>query len=194
MVFSSGKRIILASNSPRRKELLGGLDVEFSVDTRNNFKENRNSSMANELVPRLMSEGKSLGFWRDLEDDEILLTADTMVLCGNEIMGKPKDSEDARRMLRTLSGREHKVITAVTLRDRQRMESESDSSEVFFKELTESEISYYVEKYKPFDKAGAYGIQEWIGHIGITKIEGSYFNIMGLPVHLVYSMLSSFCK
>lgn len=187
-----GKRIILASNSPRRKELLAGLDIEFTVDTRNNFEETYDPSTPHEKVPELMSEGKSLGFWRDLEEDEIIITSDTMVLCGNEIMGKPHSAEEAATMLRHLSGREHQVITAVTVRDSRRMETVSDKAEVWFKELTEDEISYYIENYRPFDKAGAYGIQEWIGYIGISKIEGSFFNIMGLPVHVVYSLLGKF--
>lgn len=187
-----GKRIILASNSPRRKELLAGLDIEFTVDTRNNFEETYDPSTPHKKVPELMSEGKSLGFWRDLEEDEIIITSDTMVLCGNEIMGKPHSAEEAATMLRHLSGREHQVITAVTVRDSRRMETVSDKAEVWFKELTEDEISYYIENYRPFDKAGAYGIQEWIGYIGISKIEGSFFNIMGLPVHVVYSLLGKF--
>ncbi len=187
-----GKKIILASNSPRRKELLAGLDIEFTVDTRNNFEEKYDSSVPHSRIPELMSEGKSLGFWRKLEDDEILVTADTMVLCGDEVMGKPRNHEDAARMLRHLSGREHQVITAVTLRDHRSMETMSDKAEVWFKDLSDSEIEYYIEKYRPFDKAGAYGIQEWIGYIGISKIEGSFFNIMGLPVHLVYSLLNRF--
>lgn len=187
-----GKRIILASNSPRRKELLAGLDVEFTVDTRNSFEESYDPSTPHEKVPALMSEGKSLGFWRELEDDEIIITSDTMVLCGTDIMGKPKGPEEAAHMLRLLSGRPHQVITAVTVRDRNRMETVSDTAHVWFKELTDSEIDYYIENYRPFDKAGAYGIQEWIGYIGISKIEGSYFNIMGLPVHIVYSLLEKF--
>lgn len=187
-----GKRIILASNSPRRKELLAGLDIEFTVDTRNNFEETYDPSTPHEKVPELMSEGKSLGFWRDLEEDEIIITSDTMVLCGNEIMGKPHSAEEAATMLRHLSGREHQVITAVTVRDSRRMETISDKADVWFKDLTENEISYYIENYRPFDKAGAYGIQEWIGYIGISKIEGSFFNIMGLPVHVVYSLLGKF--
>lgn len=187
-----GKRLILASNSPRRKELLKGLDVEFTVDTRNTFEETYDPSTPHERVPELMSEGKSLGFWRKLEDDEIVITSDTMVLCGTEIMGKPHGREDAVRMLRLLSGRPHQVITAVTVRDSHRIETVSDCATVWFKQLSDSEIDYYIDNYRPFDKAGAYGIQEWIGYIGISKIEGSFFNIMGLPVHALYSLLEKF--
>jgi len=187
-----GRKLILASNSPRRKELLKGLDVEFTVDTRNNFEDTCDPATPHEKVPALMSEGKSMGFWRELEEDEIIITSDTMVLCGEDIMGKPHSPEEAVAMLRRLSGRSHQVITAVTLRDRNRMETVSDCATVWFRELTDSEIDYYIEKYRPFDKAGAYGIQEWIGYVGISKIEGSFFNIMGLPVHVVYSLLESF--
>ena len=133
--------------------------------------------------------GKSL---EELTDDEILVTADTMVVCDGEMMGKPHGKEEAEHMLRTLSGREHQVITAVTVRDNKRRKTVSDCANVWFKNLTDSEISYYIGKWKPFDKAGAYGIQEWIGYIGIEKIEGSFFNIMGLPVHLLYSLLLEF--
>ena len=187
-----GKKIILASNSPRRKELLAGLDIKFSVDTKNSFIETYDPATPHEQVPVLMSEGKSMGFHRPLADNEILITSDTMVLCGDEIMGKPCKPAEAERMLQHLSGREHQVITAVTVRDSSRMETVTDTARVWFRELTLEEISYYIGKYRPFDKAGAYGIQEWIGYVGITKIEGSYFNIMGLPVHALYSLLQKF--
>lgn len=187
-----GKTIILGSASPRRRELLAGLGIKFTVDTGNNFVETCSPGIPHLEVPKRMAEGKSLGFHRKLEDDEILITSDTMVLCGSEIMGKPHDPEDAARMLRLLSGRGHQVVTAVTVRSNSRMKSSCDTSNVWFKELSEEEIHHYIDVYRPFDKAGAYGIQEWIGYIGIYKIEGSYFNIMGLPVHLVYSMLSEF--
>ena len=187
-----GKRLILASNSPRRRELLAGLDVDFEIDTDINFKEDFQPDTPHMQVPVLMSEGKSLGFHRPLEADEILLTSDTMVLCGTEILGKPHNALDAARMLRLLSGRDHQVVTAITLRSHDQMETVSDVAHVWFKDLTEEEISRYIERYKPFDKAGAYGIQEWIGYIGITHIEGSFYTIMGLPVHLVYDRLLRF--
>ena len=184
-----GKKIILGSNSPRRKELLAGLDIEFEVDTHNSFEETYDPSTPIERIPEVLSEGKSYGFHRELSDDEILITSDTLVMCGDRVMGKPHSREEAFDMLRCLSGREHKVITAVTLRDSSGCNTLSDTAIVHFKELTDSEIEYYIDNYKPFDKAGAYGIQEWIGYIGIGKIEGSYFTIMGLPVHLVYEGL-----
>ena len=187
-----GKKLILGSGSPRRRELLEGLDVPFTVDTGNNFEESVPAGAPHEEVPVLMAEGKSYGFHRPLQEDEILLTADTMVLCGSDILGKPAGREDAVRMLRELSGRGHSVITAVTMRDRDRHVTLTDTAGVWFRELTGEEIAHYVDKYRPFDKAGAYGIQEWIGYVGIERIEGSFFNIMGLPVHLVYRLLRQF--
>lgn len=187
-----GKKIILASNSPRRKELLGGLDISFTVDTLNNFEEIYDPSTPHEKIPEVLSEGKSYGFHRELSDDEILITSDTLVLCGSEVMGKPHSREEAYGMLKMLSGREHKVITAVSMRDCRRCMTLSDTAVVRFKDLSDSEIWYYIDNFRPFDKAGAYGIQEWIGYIGIGHIEGSFFTIMGLPVHLVYQMLLDF--
>ena len=193
-----GKQIILGSNSPRRRELLKGLDIDFEVDTNNNFDESFSPEIPYDQVPRLMSQGKSNGFHRPLKEDEILITADTMVILPatadrpGEILGKPKDREDACRMLRDLSGREHHVTTAVTLRDCHRQETFDVTTEVWFKVLTEEERAYYVDTYKPYDKAGAYAIQEWIGHVGITRIEGSYFNVVGFPVQRVYEALKRF--
>ena len=193
-----GKRIILGSNSPRRRELLSGLNIDFEVDTGNDFNEYFNPDTPYDEVPRLMAEGKSHGFHRPLAKDEILITADTMVILppsGNrpgEILGKPRDREDAVRMLRDLSGREHHVTTAVTLRTPDREETFSDTTEVWFKPLSEEEIAYYVDTFRPFDKAGAYAIQEWIGYAGITRIDGSYFNVVGFPVQKVYEALQRF--
>lgn len=187
-----GKKIILASGSPRRKELLEGLNIDFEIDTRNNFEEVYSEETPHESIPAVLSEGKSFGFHRPLEKNEILITSDTLVLCGDLVMGKPHSRDEAAQMLRVLSGREHKVITSVTVRDSSRHETVSDAAIVYFKELSDNEIDYYIDTFKPFDKAGAYGIQEWIGYIGIGKIEGSYFTIMGLPVHLVYQELLKF--
>ena len=189
---TKGKKIILGSNSPRRKELLGGLDIDFTVDTGNTFEEIYDADTPQERIPEVLSEGKSYGFHRPLEDGEILITSDTLVLCNDRVMGKPHSREEAIDMLKWLSNREHKVITAITLRDSVRCHTTSDTAVVHFKNLSEKEIEYYVDTYKPFDKAGAYGIQEWIGYIGIDKIEGSYFTIMGLPVHLLYQELMNF--
>lgn len=183
------KKIILGSNSPRRKELLAGMDITFEVDTRNSFEEVYDPSTPIERIPEVLSEGKSYGFHRELSEDEILITSDTLVMCGERVMGKPRSREEATDMLRCLSGRSHKVITAITLRSRHCCRTSSDTAIVHFKKLSDNEIEYYVDTYKPYDKAGAYGIQEWIGYIGIGKIEGSYFTIMGLPVHLVYEKL-----
>ena len=183
------KKIILASASPRRKELLAGLCVDFEVDTRNNFEETYSDDIPHENIPEVLSEGKSYGFHRELASDEILITSDTLVLCEDHVMGKPADREEAYRMLRLLSGKSHKVITAITLRDSSTL---SDTAFVHFKDLSDEEIYYYIDNFKPFDKAGAYGIQEWIGYIGIDKIEGSYFTIMGFPVHLIYQELTKF--
>ena len=189
---TKGKKIILGSNSPRRRELLAGLDIEFTVDTGNNFEETYDPSTPHEMIPEVLSQGKSEGFHRPLERDEILITSDTLVLCGDKVMGKPHSREEAFEMLKLLSGREHKVITAVTVRDFNRTSTTSDTAIVHFKELSDGEINYYIDTFKPFDKAGAYGIQEWIGYIGIGRIEGSYFTIMGFPVHVVYQELINF--
>lgn len=191
---TKGKKIILGSNSPRRRELLAGLNIEFVVDTANDFEEVYDPATPHERIPEVLSEGKSFGFHRALEDNEILITSDTLVLCGDMVMGKPHSREEAIDMLRHLSGRTHKVITAITVRDKYRCSTLSDTAIVFFKELSDNEIEYYVDTFKPFDKAGAYGIQEWIGYIGIGKIEGSYFTIMGFPVHLVYQELLKFMR
>ncbi|HBN01476.1 MAG TPA: septum formation protein Maf [Rikenellaceae bacterium] len=191
-MFTHGKRIILASNSPRRRELLAGLDIDFTVDTGTSFVEEYSPDTPHVKVPELMSEGKSLGFHRELADDEILVTSDTMVLCGVEILGKPQDRADAVRMLRLLSGREHQVITAVTIRDAHRKRTFSVSTDVYFKNLSDNEIDYYIDNFRPFDKAGAYGIQEWIGYVGITRIEGSFYNVMGFPTQRFYEELQDF--
>ena len=186
------KKIILASASPRRKELLAGLCIDFEVDIRNKFEEVFSPDTPHEKIPEVLSEGKSYGFHRELSENEILITSDTLVLCGDRVMGKPHSREEAFEMLRFLSGREHKVITAITIRDIHQCRTSSDTAIVRFKELSDNEIWYYIDNYKPFDKAGAYGIQEWIGYIGIGQIEGSFFTIMGLPVHLVYKELLEF--
>ena len=186
------KSIILGSASPRRKELLAGLGLSFEVDTKNNFEEVYSPETPHEKIPEVLSEGKSYGFHRELTDNEILITSDTLVLCEGHVMGKPHSREEAYDMLRLLSGRSHKVITAITIRDKHQKITSSDTAIVHFKELTDNEIYHYIDTYKPFDKAGAYGIQEWIGYIGIDRIEGSYFTIMGLPVHLVYQELIKF--
>lgn len=186
------KRIILASNSPRRQELLRGLDVEFTVDTGNTFEESMEPGVKPQMIPVHMALGKSHGFHRPLEDDEVLITADTVVIVDDKVLGKPHSREEAIEMLRSLSGRAHEVVTAVTMRSNSAEESFSETTYVHFEQMKDSEIEYYVDKYKPFDKAGAYGIQEWIGYSLISSIEGSFYNVMGFPVHRVYRELPKF--
>ena len=187
-----GKILILGSASPRRRELLAGAGYNFIVDTGNNFEENIPEGVEAEDIPALMSAGKSHGFHRELSDNEILLTSDTIVVCEGRPMGKPHSAAEAAEMLRFLSGKKHSVVTAITIRTNAGEKTVSDRAIVHFKELTDNEIEYYVNEFAPFDKAGAYAIQEWIGYIGITGIEGSFYTIMGLPIHLVYRELEVF--
>ena len=186
------KRIILGSGSPRRRELLAGLDVEFTVDTGNTFEESVPEGSAPEEVPLLMSRGKSHGFHRPLEEDELLITSDTVVIVDSRVLGKPHTREEAVQMLRELSGREHRVVSAVTFRTPEREKSVTDETVVFVAPLDDDEINYYIDTYRPFDKAGGYGIQEWLGYATIGRIEGSYYNVMGFPVHRVWELLQDF--
>lgn len=185
-------KLILSSGSPRRKELLKGADIDFSVDIANNFEEVLPDGIKPEEVPVYMAKGKSHGFHRELDHDEILLTADTIVIAEGRVLGKPHSCEQAKEMLKLLSGKAHEVRTSVVLRSREKELVFTDVTKVIFASLSEEEIDYYIERYKPFDKAGAYGIQEWIGFIGIKSIEGSYFNVMGLPIQRVYEELKKF--
>lgn len=187
-----GRKIILASASPRRKELLGGLGVEFTIDTKNSFEEIAPEGLPFTQYPEYMAKGKSHGFHRDLLPDEILVTADTMVLCSDEIMGKPIDRADAIRMVHKLQNNRHSVLTGVCIRSLEKEVCFTASTDVFFDELSQEEIEYYVDTYRPFDKAGAYGVQEWVGYAGIKRIEGSYFNVVGLPVQMLYQKLKEF--
>lgn len=186
------KRIILGSGSPRRRELLAGLDVEFTVDTANTFEESVPEGVKPDDVPLLMAQGKSHGFHRPLEEDELLITADTVVIVDSRVLGKPHGREQAIEMLRELSGREHEVVSAVTFRSATRELSVKDSAKVFVSPLSDEEIAYYVDTYRPFDKAGGYGIQEWLGFAAIGRIEGSFYNVMGFPVHRVWELLKQF--
>lgn len=188
------RRLILGSASPRRKELLAGLGIPFTVDAESNVKEEYDPGTPAVKVPEVLSVLKSDGFHRKLEDDEILVTADTVVICGGRVLGKPADRDEAVGMLELLSGRTHLVVTGVCIRDGIRKHVFSASSEVTFRILTDEEIYYYVDKFSPYDKAGGYGIQEWIGYVGITGISGSYFNVMGLPVQKLYMELSGFLQ
>ncbi|MBP5521115.1 MAG: septum formation protein Maf [Bacteroidales bacterium] len=186
------KRIILGSGSPRRRELLAGLDVEFTVDTANTFEESVPEGVKPDDVPLLMAQGKSHGFHRPLKEDELLITADTVVIVDSRVLGKPHGREQAIEMLRELSGREHEVVSAVTFRSATRELSVKDSAKVFVSPLSDEEIAYYVDTYNPFDKAGGYGIQEWLGFAAIGRIEGSFYNVMGFPVHRVWELLKQF--
>ncbi|MCQ2173934.1 MAG: Maf family nucleotide pyrophosphatase [Bacteroidales bacterium] len=196
--MSPTRKIILASSSPRRRELLSGLDVPFTVDTLNSFEEGPLDFDDPAEVPLALAQGKSHGFHRPLQEDEILIAADTVVILRPDssggkarVLGKPRDREDAVRMLRELSGKVHEVVTAVVLRDPSREQSFSEKTLVSFRNLSDAEIDYYVDRYKPYDKAGSYGVQEWIGYVAIDRIEGSFYNVMGFPVHKVYELLSS---
>jgi septum formation protein len=177
----------LASNSPRRRELLAGLGVSYEVRVIDGIDESYPTSLPVSEVPLFISQKKAEAY--TLADSELLITADTVVCLDNEILGKPKDAEEARLMLTKLSGRTHQVITGVTLTTTEWTHSFSCTSNVTFASLTEQEILHYINTYHPMDKAGAYGIQEWIGYIGVTRLEGSYFNVMGLPVQRLYTEL-----
>lgn len=177
-------KIILASASPRRKELLAGLDLDFEVKVIKGVSESYPESLRAEEVPQYISREKAAAY--QVADDELLLTADTVVVVDNTILGKPHDADDARRMLRLISGRTHQVVTGVTLTTAKAQKTFGVTTDVTFRQLTDDEINYYTSHYRPFDKAGAYGIQEWIGYIGVTSIHGSYYNVMGLPVQRIY--------
>lgn len=186
------KRIILGSGSPRRRELLAGLDVEFTVDTGNTFEESVPEGSVPEDVALLMALGKSHGFHRPLEADELLITADTVVVVDNRVLGKPHSREEAVAMLRELSGKPHKVISGLVFRTADKESSVTDITTVYVSPLDDDEINYYIDTYKPFDKAGGYGIQEWLGYASMGHIEGSFYNVMGFPVHRVWELLQEF--
>ena len=181
------KKIVLSSNSPRRKELLDELGIDFEVRVIEGIDETYPKELSVEEVPQYIAREKARVYI--VGKDEVLLTADTVVVLGNEIMGKPHDEADAMRMLRQLSGKTHQVITGVCLTTNNKQVTFADITDVSFADLTDEEIKYYVDNFRPLDKAGAYGIQEWIGLAGVTGIKGSYFNVVGLPVHRVYAEL-----
>ncbi|MEZ7873618.1 MAG: Maf family nucleotide pyrophosphatase [Bacteroidales bacterium] len=188
----NNRKLIVASASPRRHQLIAGLDIPFSVEKSAHPDENYDHAIDINSVPLHLAKMKSFYFGRELKEDEILLTADTLVICENEILEKPASREDALEMLGKLSGKAHTVITGVHLRSLKGERGFSASTVVYFKTLSRQEIDYYLDNYKPYDKAGAYGVQEWIGYIAIEKIEGSYFNVMGLPVQKLYNELQVF--
>ena len=185
-------KIILASNSPRRKELLAGLDLQFEVRVLQDIDESYPHDLPTLKIAEFISKKKADAYVETMADDELVITADTVVILGDEVMGKPHDEADAKRMLGELSGRTHQVATGVTLSTKERQMSFSVVTDVTFKQLSADEIDYYVRTYHPMDKAGAYGIQEWIGYIGVTALKGSYFNVMGLPVQRIYEALETF--
>ena len=180
-------KIILASNSPRRRELLAGLGIEYEVKVIPGIDETYPENLKQGDIPMFISRKKAGAY--NVKDNELIITANTIVWVDGQVLGKPKDAEDAARMLQLLSGRTHQVYTGVTLTTAEWQRSFVVSSDVEFANINEEEINYYIEHYKPFDKAGAYGIQEWIGYIGVKSISGSYFNVMGLPVQRLYSEL-----
>lgn len=191
--------IVLASNSPRRKELLAGLDIEFRTWVIPDIDESYPDDLPADETAEYIAQKKATPYFNienadKLADDDIVLTADTVVILDGEVLGKPADADDARQMLRRLSGKTHHVITGVCLTSKQQQRHFSVRTDVTFDDLTDEQIAYYVEKYSPLDKAGAYGVQEWIGYVGVTNLNGSYFNVMGLPVQRIYRELSSFYK
>ena len=183
--------VVLASKSPRRQELLKGMGVRFVTITKETAEDY--PEMPFEKVPEFLSRQKSLAFTdEELPDDFLLITADTVVIAEDEILGKPRDRDDALRMMQVLSGKAHHVVTGVTVRTKEKTETFSATSKVIFAPLEQDEMEYYVDHYKPFDKAGAYGIQEWIGYVGISGLQGSFYNVMGLPTRKLYQVLKTF--
>lgn len=187
-------KITLASQSPRRRELLGGLGVCFTVEPAKDGNESYPEDLPHFEIPEFLARHKSESFHRALADNEILITADTLVFLDGKVLGKPVDRQEAFDMLKSLSGRSHDVLTGVCLRTKERTISFSDATEVIFEPMNDAEINYYIDTCSPFDKAGSYGIQEWIGLSSISSIRGSYFNVMGLPVHRVYQALKEITK
>lgn len=183
-------KIILASNSPRRKELLGALEIDFEVRIMDGIDETYPQGLTMTGIPEHISSQKAAAY--ALGEDELLIAADTIVYLEGEVLGKPANAKEACAMLAKLSGQTHQVITGVTLRTLERTHTFSCVTEVTFAELTQEQIQYYVKNYAPFDKAGAYGIQEWIGCVGVTSINGSYYNVMGLPVQRLNQELHAF--
>jgi septum formation protein len=189
-----GHRIILASQSPRRKTLIEGLDISFEVIVRDGINEDYPDYLGMMEIPEYLARMKSDNYLDLLNDKTIVISADTIVCLKQKVIGKPADINDAFQIIRELSGNMHEVITGVCLRSSDRIRLFSSLSKVWFRSLSDEEIRYYVNKYKPMDKAGAYGIQEWIGYAGIERIEGSFYNVMGLPVQALYQELSNFIK
>jgi septum formation protein len=188
----TSRKLILASASPRRKQLMEGLGIPFDIEPRH-ADETFPEKLEREHIPLFLSEKKSRAFSDiELTDGRVILTSDTIVWVNGQVLNKPENVEDAKRMLRILSGNMHEVYTAIHLRSNDLTISNFDRTEVYFRELSDAEIDFYVEKFRPLDKAGAYGIQEWVGYVGIDRINGCFFNVMGLPLRKVYAALGRF--
>lgn len=192
MNIVEGYHVILASNSPRRRELLSGIDLVYEVHTIPEIDESYPADLPHVDVPDYLARKKAAAYHDLMGEETLLLTADTVVILGDRILGKPADKEEAKQMLRDLSGKTHRVVTGVCLTSKAKQVCFSDTAHVTFGELSHEEIDSYVERYNPMDKAGAYGVQEWIGYVGVERIEGSYFNVMGLPIYKVYRALKEF--
>lgn len=186
-------RIILASRSPRRQHLLRELGVKFDTVIRE-YEETFPEGLNGDEIARFVAHSKAASFRDEIADDEIVITADTIVWCNNQVLGKPIDKQDAVRILKEISGNTHEVITGVSLFSKNKEVTFSVSTKVTFEVLSDEDINFYIDRYKPYDKAGSYGIQEWIGVVACSKIEGSYFNVVGLPVQRLYTELKKFLK
>ncbi len=182
-------KLILASNSPRRRELLAGLDLDFEVRVLPGIDEGYPAELQGGDIPLYIAKEKAQAYVAQLQPDELLITADTIVWLNGQVLEKPADEADAFRMLRQLSGNTHQVFTGVCLTTRERQVAFSCCTDVTFSRLTDDEITHYVRRYRPFDKAGSYGVQEWIGYVGVESINGSFYNVMGLPVQRLYTAL-----
>ena len=182
-------KVVLASNSPRRKELLSGLGIQYEVKTLPDIDESFPEGLSEVETATYIARAKADAYRGMMEQNELIITADTIVWLAGEVMGKPADEKDARRMLRALSGQTHQVITGVCLTTTDVQKSFATVTDVTFSVLSDEEIDYYIEHYRPMDKAGSYGIQEWIGFVGVESISGSYFNVMGLPIQRLYTEL-----
>jgi septum formation protein len=192
MIDLGKRRLVLASASPRRCQLMEGLGIPFTVEPRH-AEEDFPEHLQREEIPVLLAAKKSAAFQEEeLADGRIILTSDTIVWVNGQVLNKPEDEADAKRMLRLLSGNMHEVYTAIHLRSNDLTIADHDRTEVYFRLLSEAEIDFYVERFRPFDKAGAYGIQEWAGYVGIERINGCFFNVMGLPLRKVYAGLQRF--
>jgi len=192
MLDLSRYNVVLASNSPRRKELLSGLDISYEIKVLPDIDESYPDNLKGEDIAVYICKEKANAYNQCMEGNTLLITADTIVLLDGKVYGKPQNENEAKQMLRGLSGKTHQVITGVCITTKEKQRTIAVTSDVRFTHLEEDEIEYYITKYKPFDKAGAYGVQEWIGYIAVEYISGSYFNIMGLPVQRLYQELKKF--